>query len=68
MTVSIAPPAGLYDGHGKGVFRRTPRGSPSSATIRAAVGRGSGKGRARSKANSMAYQPALEKIVTFDTN
>ena len=47
----------------------TPRGLPSSATIRCCCrARIPAKVARASKANSIAYQPALEKIVNFDTN
>ena len=49
--------------------RRTPRGSPLSATIRCCSSQEDPAKVARAnKANSIAYQPALEKITGFDIN
>ena len=67
-TVSTAPPAGSMR-----AWRRrlppTPPGSPSSATIRCcSPAKTPPRSSRASKANSIAYQPALEKIVGFDIN
>ena len=67
-TASTAPPAGSMR-----AWRRrsppTPRGSPSSATIRCCWrARTPPRSSRANKANSIAYQPALEKIAGFDIN
>ncbi len=58
----------LYEGTGWGLQRQHRAAGHRRRQSDAAVGRGPDKVARASKANSMAPQPALEKIVNFETN